>query len=211
MIFKKAAVLFAFGATAVKGLYSNNTATVTTSSDISGTTTITPDYSVEPIANMATYSDSTTTFYITNTIYKTYYRTKNPAVSSTKTSSSSTTNYEATTSNTAIVTTSPSFNDRQVANVSPTMPLYANSTAVDGDRTTTTVTSTSLTTVISSLHSSNTNNNATLGCVPKTEYVTITVSPEVQYVTVTEEAKTSYVTVTVQPTSAFWSNSTVTN
>lgn len=211
MIFKKAAILFAFGATAVKGLYSNNTASVITSSDVSGTTTITPDYSVEPVENVATYSDSTTTFYITNTIYKTYYYTKNPTISGTKTSSPYTTNYEVTTSNAATVTTAPSFNDRKVANISPAMPLYTNSSIVGGDHTTTTITSTSLTTVISSSYNSKINGNSTLGCVPKTEYVTVTISPEVQYVTITEEAKTSYVTVTVQPTSAFWSNSTIAN
>ncbi|KAK5779996.1 Srl1p PWA37_001630 [Arxiozyma heterogenica] len=211
MIFKKVAILFAFGATAVKGLYSNNTATLTTNSNIFGTTTITPDYSVEPVENVSTYADSTTTFYVTNTIYKTYYYTKNPIVSGTMTSSSFSTNHETIASTNAAVTNAPSFIDRQVANASPTMPLYTNSTTVNIDHTTTTITSTLLTTVISSIHNSNTNNNSTLRCVPKTEYVTITAFPEVQYVTVTEDAKTSYVTITIQPTGAFWSNSTVVN
>lgn len=207
MIFKNSAILLALGASAVNGLYSNQTTVVATTSEavdaVALTTTITPNYSVKPVESVATYADDTTTFYVTNTIYSTHWITNSPIITS---SSSVTTEEKKSVASTtkALASSSLSSLKSQVTSFANTKPYYGNVTALQIDNNTSTTTSTLLTTI--------TQNNKTLGCIPKTKYVTVTASAEIQYVTITKEAKTSFVTVTAQPpSSAFWSNSTKTN
>lgn len=200
MLFKNSAILLTLGASAVNGLYSNSSSAQPVSiyekAPAAVTTTIAPNYSVEPVVNVATYADDITTFYVTNTVYSTHWLTKSSSNEKNAT-------YPATTASPSSHLTSVKS---QVTTVAPNKPYYGNVSALQIDTTTSTSTSTLLTTVTKGA------SNRTVGCVPKTQYVTVTASAEVQYVTVTEEAKTSFVTVTAQPLSkAFWSNNTNTN
>ncbi|CAL9737332.1 cell wall protein Srl1p [Monosporozyma servazzii] len=203
MLFKNSAILLTLGASAVNGLYSNNTIAQPVSTyektNAAVTTTIAPNYSVEPVENVATYADDITTFYVTNTVYSTHWLT-NSHSSSTEVKNAT---YPVTTASPSSHLTSVK---NQVTTLTQNNPYYGNVSALQIDTTTSTSTSTLLTTVTKGT------SNRTLACVPKTQYVTVTASAKVQYVTVTEEAKTSFVTVTAQPLSqAFWSNNTNTN
>ena len=147
-----------------------------------GTVTLAPSYSVQPSLTTMTYSDETTTIFITSTVYNTFWHTPaktasvdddESAVGITVASNHADSDISTTSTVTSTLRVTITT-DISVAN------LYSNST-----------------TAISSVAE----------CVPLTQYITITAQPLTQFVTVTADQATQYVTLTVNGTA----NGTATN
>lgn len=194
MLFKNSAALVALCASAASAIYSNGT---NESNSTKVTTTLSPNYSVNPIVSTYTYSDETTTFYVTNTAFTTIWATTNVATGSA----------------TAAVTTASSTDEDSTTKVNGQNKDIENvSVSADDSKTSATVTSTLYTTYTQWSTSTDSvaknEGSGDNGCVPVTQYVTVTAEPATQYVTVTAQP-TSF--QWSNATDSAWSNSTVTN
>lgn len=212
MIFKKFTSLLLVGAATASAIFTNGTTPGVISNVVSGTTTLAPapNYSVAPITTTYSYTDSMTTFYVTNTIYQTIWFDS----SSTLPSATSVASQDATIveKNMGVAKSTPVASTTSLPNAIQTSsstlksgstlitsaPIakssfgYLNSTIADDDTTTSTSTSYIYTTLTKSVPPSG-------SCVPKIQYVTVTAKPATEFVTVTQSIATSLVTVTAQP------------
>ncbi|AJW03893.1 CPA_1a_G0054350.mRNA.1.CDS.1 [Saccharomyces cerevisiae] len=180
MIFKILCSLLLVTSNFASALYVNETTSYTPY-----TKTLTPTYSVSPQETTLTYSDETTTFYITSTFYSTYWFTtsQSAAISSTPTASTPTastpslttstneytttysdtdTTYTSTLTSTYIITLSTESANEKAEQISTSVTEIASTVTESGSTYTSTLTSTLLVTVYNS-QASNTIATSTAG------------------------------------------------
>ncbi|CAI4052051.1 hypothetical protein SKDZ_15G3850 [Saccharomyces kudriavzevii ZP591] len=176
----QAATFFAllFLASSVSAIYSNNTA--------STTTTLAPSYSLEPHETTVSYADDITTFFVTSTVYSTHWFAPTSATITSAVSSGSAapkSSHEITSTSTITSTLLLTLPDTTTLSPSSTAASIAENGSNNKDA------------KVRSLDQASTSN----GCVPITKFVTVTNEPVTQYVTVTPNTTTQYVTVTGAP------------
>ncbi|CAD6645658.1 XXYS1_4_G0020250.mRNA.1.CDS.1 [Saccharomyces cerevisiae] len=180
MIFKILCSLLLVISNFASALYVNETTSYTPY-----TKTLTPTYSVSPQETTLTYSDETTTFYITSTFYSTYWFTtsQSAAIISTPTSSTPTastpslttstneyttiysntdTTYTSTLTSTYIITLSTESVNEKAEQISTSVTEIASTVTESGSTYISTLTSTLLVTVYNS-QASNTIATSTAG------------------------------------------------
>ncbi|CAI4821381.1 BAF_collapsed_G0055360.mRNA.1.CDS.1 [Saccharomyces cerevisiae] len=180
MIFKILCSLLLVTSNFASALYVNETTSYTPY-----TKTLTPTYSVSPQETTLTYSDETTTFYITSTFYSTYWFTtsQSAAIISTPTASAPTTStpslttstneytttysdtdttYTSTLTSTYIITLSTESANEKAEQISTSVTEIASTVTKSGSTYTSTLTSTLLVTVYNS-QASNTIATSTTG------------------------------------------------
>nr|CAI6811886.1 ASB_HP1_G0053720.mRNA.1.CDS.1 [Saccharomyces cerevisiae] len=180
MIFKILCSLLLVTSNFASALYVNETTSYTPY-----TKTLTPTYSVSPQETTLTYSDETTTFYITSTFYSTYWFTTSQlaAIISTPTASTPTastpslttstneytttysdtdTTYTSTLTSTYIITLSTESANEKAEQISTSVTEIASTVTESGSTYTSTLTSTLLVTVYNS-QASNTIATSTAG------------------------------------------------
>ena len=175
MIFKILCSLLLVTSNFASALYVNETTSYTPY-----TKTLTPTYSVSPQETTLTYSDETTTFYITSTFYSTYWFTtsQSAAIISTPTASTPSlttstneytttysdtdTTYTSTLTSTYIITLSTESANEKAEQISTSVTEIASTVTESGNTYTSTLTSTLLVTVYNS-QASNTIATSTAG------------------------------------------------
>lgn len=163
MIFKILCSLLLVTSRFASALYVNETTSYTPY-----TKTLSPTYSVSPQETTLTYSDETTTFYITSTLYSTYWFTpsQSATITSTPTTSPATlttstneytttysdtdTTYTSTLTSTYIITLSAGSLNEKAEQVSTSVTEIASTITESGSTYTSTLTSTLLVTVYNS-------------------------------------------------------------
>ncbi|CAD6648845.1 HN1_G0022690.mRNA.1.CDS.1 [Saccharomyces cerevisiae] len=217
MIFKILCSLLLVISNFASALYVNETTSYTPY-----TKTLTPTYSVSPQETTLTYSDETTTFYITSTFYSTYWFTssQSAAIISTPTASTPSlttstneytttysdtdTTYTSTLTSTYIITLSTESANEKAEQISTSVTEIASTVTESGSTYTSTLTSTLLVTVYNS-QASNTIATSTAGdAASNVDALEKLVSAEHQSQTIKTtsadeqycSASTKYVTVT---------------
>ncbi|AJW09557.1 BMC_2a_G0054010.mRNA.1.CDS.1 [Saccharomyces cerevisiae] len=217
MIFKILCSLLLVISNFASALYVNETTSYTPY-----TKTLTPTYSVSPQETTLTYSDETTTFYITSTFYSTYWFTssQSAAIISTPTASTPSlttstneytttysdtdTTYTSTLTSTYIITLSTESANEKAEQISTSVTEIASTVTESGSTYTSTLTSTLLVTVYNS-QASNTIATSTAGdAASNVDALEKLVSAEHQSQTIQTtsadeqycSASTKYVTVT---------------
>ncbi|CAI4802862.1 suppressor of vanadate sensitivity [Saccharomyces cerevisiae] len=217
MIFKILCSLLLVTSNFASALYVNETTSYTPY-----TKTLTPTYSVSPQETTLTYSDETTTFYITSTFYSTYWFTtsQSAAIISTPTASTPSlttstneytttysdtdTTYTSTLTSTYIITLSTESANEKAEQISTSVTEIASTVTESGSTYTSTLTSTLLVTVYNS-QASNTIATSTAGdAASNVDALEKLVSAEHQSQTIQTtsadeqycSASTKYVTVT---------------
>ncbi|KOG96730.1 Srl1p [Saccharomyces eubayanus] len=199
---------------AILALFTGSVSAIYSNSTVSATTTLAPSYSLEAHETTVSYSDETTTFFATSTVYSTHWFTLNTATVTNEASSTSASGPAATASTQETIPTvtkaASSFSASGSAATASTHESISTSTITSTllitlhDTTVLAPSSSAAASIgddgsnnkganIRSLDQTSTSSN---GCVPITKFVTVTKEPITQYVTVTPNMTTQYVTVT---------------
>ncbi|CCK71318.1 Srl1p KNAG_0G02620 [Huiozyma naganishii CBS 8797] len=202
MLFKEISAILIAGLSVASAAFTNQTTTEVLNNN-GLTTTLAPDYSVMPKLTTSTYSDATTTYLVTATVYYTVWQTK-PTTATGGTTTPAIVNKEE---EKAVVSATTTFNaPSSIASIQSKVSTLSSErkSALIEDKSTSTITTTLYTTITQK--SAQTAN----GCAPVTKFVTVSAA-QTETVTVNADPVTAYVTVTASPSNALWSNTTSKN